>query len=175
MSDQPRYLGAIVVSNTYSTRTSATFMQCRAVSRPVFFAMRKTAVEKGAVMRTKSFLAMLIMTAVSMTFSLNEAGAGFPSPPGLPGLPNPPRFPGSPDVNVRINGYLPAPPGVNVRIDSGRPYYVERERRVYIEEERPVRYYKKRHYKKHHRHDDHDHGRGHGRGHDRGRGHGDRD
>lgn len=98
-------------------------------------------------MRTKSILSMLAMTAVVITFGVNQAGAGFPVPPG---------FPAPPGVNVRINGYLPAPPGVNVRIDAGRPYYVEHERRVYIEEERPARHYKK--YRKHH----HDNGRGNG-------------
>jgi len=82
---------------------------------------------------------MFIIIAVAVTFSLNEAEAGFPVPPGLPGPPN---------VNVRINGYLPAPPGVNVQIDAGRPYYVERDRRVYIEREKPAKHYKKK--KKHH-------------------------
>jgi hypothetical protein len=82
---------------------------------------------------------LLIMTAVAITFGLNEARAGFPAPPGLPGSPN---------VNVRINGYLPAPPGIHVLIDGGRPYYVERDHRVYMERERPARHYKKK--KKHH-------------------------
>jgi hypothetical protein len=99
-------------------------------------------------MRTK-ILSMLIMTAVAITLGPNEARAGFPSPPGLPGLP-------APNVNVSINGFLPAPPGVHVQMDSGRPYYVERERRVYMERERPARHHKK--FKKEHR----DHGRGHG-------------
>ena len=122
-------------------------------------------------MRTKPILALLIMTAVTLTFGLTEVKAGFPAPPGLPGLPAPPGLPGPPNVNVRVNGYLPAPPGVHVLIDSGRPYYVERERRVYIEEDRSSRHYKNKHYKKykkHHRDDDRDDDRGH----DRGRGHG---
>jgi hypothetical protein len=111
-------------------------------------------------MSKKSILTLLIMTAVTLTFGLNEAKAGFPAPPGLPGLPGLP----APNVNVRVNGYLPAPPGVHVLIDSGRPYYVEREQRVYIEREQPVRHYKKhKKHKKHHR----DHDRGHGRGNDR--------
>jgi len=97
---------------------------------------------------------MLIMIAVTITFGLNEAKAGFPAPPGLPA---PPVLPGSPNVNVHINGYLPAPPGVHVQIDGGRPYYVERERRVYIEKEKPARHYKK--HNKHH--DDHGHKYGH--------------
>jgi hypothetical protein len=107
-------------------------------------------------MRTKSILSLLIMTAVVITFGLNEANAGFPAPPGLPGLP-------APNVNVRIDGYLPAPPGVHIQMDSGRPYYVERQRRVYIEEDRSSRHYKNKHYKykkekKHHE----DRGREHG-------------
>jgi len=92
---------------------------------------------------------LLILTAVVTTFGLNEAKAGFPAPPGLPGLP-------APHVNVSVNGYLPAPPGVHVMIDSGRPYYVERDRRVYMERERPAKHYKK--HKKHHKHHDRGHG-----------------
>jgi hypothetical protein len=83
---------------------------------------------------------ILLISAVVITFSINEAGAG------LPRLPMPPP---PPNVDVRVNGYLPAPPGVNVQIDSGRPYYVERERRVYMERERP-----RKHYKKHRKHHD---------------------
>jgi len=97
---------------------------------------------------------VLIMTAVTLVFALNEAKAGFPVPPGLPGLP-------APHVNVNVNGYLPAPPGVHVMVDSGRPYYVESDRRVYMERERPAKHYKK--HKKHKKHHDHGHDRGHGR------------
>ncbi|MDO9069460.1 MAG: hypothetical protein Q7W05_13515 [Deltaproteobacteria bacterium] len=96
-------------------------------------------------MRTKTILTILIMTAVVTTLSLNNAGAGLPAPPGLPGLPG---LPGPPNVNVRIDGYLPAPPGVHVQVDAGRPYYVERDRRVYIEKEKPAKRHKKQ--KKHH-------------------------
>ena len=111
-------------------------------------------------MRKKIVISLLILAAVTISFGLNEANAGFPLLPPLPGLP-------APDVSVHVNGYLPAPPGVHVRIDSGRPYYVERDRRVYIERERP-RYYKKRHYERERRYYEHnDRGRGHGRGHDR--------
>jgi hypothetical protein len=77
---------------------------------------------------------MLAMTAVAITFGFNEAKAGFQAPSG-------------PNVNVHVDGYLPPPPGVNVQIDAGRPYYVEGERRVYIEREKPAKHYKKR---KHH-------------------------
>jgi hypothetical protein len=55
------------------------------------------------------------------------------------------------DVNVNLNGYLPAPPGVHVYVDAGRPYYMERERRVYIERDR------KHHGKHNHGHEYRDH------------------
>jgi hypothetical protein len=109
-------------------------------------------------MRRKSIPTLLIITAVTLTMGLNEAKAGFPAPPGLPGLP-------APNVNVNVNGYLPAPPGVHVMMDSGRPYYVERHRRVYMEEDRSSRHYKNKHYKnrRHYDHEDReDRGREHG-------------
>jgi len=113
----------------------------------------------------KFIISILILTVVTVAFGLNESYAGLP---GLPGLPAPPGLPGAPNVSVNLNGFLPAPPGVHVLVDSGRPYYVESDRRVYIER-RPAKHYKKKHYKKHHKHDDdyddHDHGRGRGRGH----------
>lgn len=115
-------------------------------------------------MRKRSILTALVLSAVVVTFALNEANAGLPAPPGFL---IPPGLPGS-SFNVHVDGYLPAPPGVQVRVDSGRPYYVERERRVYMERE-PARHYKKKHYKKekrHRDHDDHDN-RGHRNGHDR--------
>jgi len=96
-------------------------------------------------MRTMSILSLLLLTAVSLTFGLTDARAGFPSPPGLPA---PPGLPGSPNLNVHVNGYLPAPPGVNVQIDGGRPYYADRDQRVYLERERPYRRYNKE--RKHH-------------------------
>ena len=99
-------------------------------------------------MRTKSILSLLILTAAVLTFTFHDAEA-FPGPPGVPGILIPPGLPGS-SVNVHVNGYLPAPPGVNVQIDAGRPYYVESNRRVYIERERPGRHYKNKHYKNHH-------------------------
>lgn len=98
-------------------------------------------------MSTKSILAVLTMAAVTISFGLTEANAGLPMPPGLPGSPN---------VNVRVNGYLPAPPGVNIQIDAGRPYYVEGERRVYIEKRKPSGHYKKE--KKHHKDNGHKNG-----------------
>ncbi|OGR00846.1 MAG: hypothetical protein A2511_01575 [Deltaproteobacteria bacterium RIFOXYD12_FULL_50_9] len=107
---------------------------------------------------------LLITSAVALIFSLNESQAGFPLPPGVP---PPPRvnlsingiLPPPPSVNLSITGYLPAPPGVHVMIDSGRPYYIERDRRVYIEKRKPAKYSKK---EKHH---DERHNRDHGHGH----------
>jgi hypothetical protein len=64
------------------------------------------------------------------------------------------------DVNVSINGYLPAPPGVHVYVDSGRPYYIERERRVYIEKDPGYR--RHRHDRGRHRGWEKGHGHGHG-------------
>lgn len=107
----------------------------------------------------KLILTLLIMTTVTFALGHNEARAGLPAPPGLPRLPGLP----APNVNVNVDGFVPAPPGVNVMIDSGRPYYVERGRRVYMEREKPDKHYKK--YKKHHRdHEDNWHGHKHGRG-----------
>ena len=96
-------------------------------------------------MRTKSILSVLILTAVAMTCSNKEAKAAFSAEIGTP------------NVNFRISDYQPAPPNVYVYNDGGRPYYVERDRRVYMEKRHHKKHYKK--YKKHHE----DHGR---RGHD---------
>ncbi|HBG05290.1 MAG: hypothetical protein A2075_20755 [Geobacteraceae bacterium GWC2_58_44] len=68
-------------------------------------------------------------------------------------------FAGPVDVNIRIDGYLPAPPGVRILLDAGRPYYVEDNRRVYVEK-------KPKHDNGRHRgHDKQDQGRkkGHGK------------
>ena len=78
-------------------------------------------------MLTKSIFTMLALSAVALTFGLTEASA---------------------DVNVQISGYQPAPPGVIVLVDSGRPYYVEGEHRVYMEKRKPAKHHKK--YKKQH-------------------------
>ncbi|MHC1698031.1 MAG: hypothetical protein AB9919_08265 [Geobacteraceae bacterium] len=90
-------------------------------------------------MRTKTILAVLIMTAVVSTFGFKEATAGLP---GLPGLPAPPGLPGSPKVSVNIDAYLPAPPGVSIHISAGRPYYVEHGQRVYLKEKKHGKHYK---------------------------------
>jgi hypothetical protein len=102
-------------------------------------------------MRKKFILSMLIITALAITFGFKEAKAGFPAPPRLPappGLPAPAGLPGFPNVNVSVSGYLPAPPGVYIQIDAGRPYYVERGRRIYLKKAGHARYHGKHgHYK----------------------------
>ena len=103
----------------------------------------------------KSILTALVLSAVVVTFAINDANAevpGFLIPPGIPGS----------SFNGHVDGYLPAPPGVHVLVDSGRPYYVERDRRVYIERE-PVRHDNRRRYKKEKKHHD---DRGRDNGHD---------
>jgi hypothetical protein len=96
--------------------------------------------------------------AIVATFGATQSQAGFPAPP-MPGI-NMPLLP--PGVNVQVNGYLPAPPGVRIYSSDDRPYYVRSDRRVYLERDR-------RHYKKNHGHRDRgyrDRGEGHGkRGH----------
>ena len=99
-------------------------------------------------MRTRSVLSVLVLTAAVLTFAFNDAEAGFPAPPGIF---IPPGLPGS-SVNVNVTGYIPAPPGVNIQVDAGRPYYVESHRRVYMERE-PKHY--KKHHKKHRKHKRH--------------------
>ncbi len=87
-------------------------------------------------MRKKMILPLLILTAVAMTFGTNEAGAAFSAEIAVPNL------------NLRISDYQPAPPNVIVLSDGGRPYYVERDRRVYMEKKHRGKHYKKE--KKHH-------------------------
>jgi hypothetical protein len=106
-------------------------------------------------MHTKSVLSMLIISALALTFGIEEAKAGFPAPPGLPAppaLPAPPRLPGAPNVNINISGYLPAPPGVHIQIDAGRPYYVQKGRRVYLKKTGHARHHGKHGHSKHKRH-----------------------
>ena len=89
-------------------------------------------------MRTKLILPMLLMTAVTFTFGVHEATAAISAQISTP------------NVSISINDYMPAPAGVYVLYDAGRPYYVEREQRVYMVE-RPKH---KKHHKKHgHKHD----------------------
>lgn len=94
-------------------------------------------------MRTKSILSMLAMTAVVMTFGINEAGAAVSVQVGTPNL------------SFSINDYQPAPPNVYVLNDGGRPYYMERDRRVYMEKK-----HHGKHKKKHNRGNGHDDGHG---------------
>ena len=89
-------------------------------------------------MRTRFMLFLLLMIAATFVFGPNEAQAIISAQIS------------SPNVSVSINGYLPAPAGVIVLLDSGRPYYVERGQRIYIKE-KPAKQ------KKHH-----DNGRKHG-------------
>ncbi len=97
-------------------------------------------------MNAKSVLSLLAMAVFSITFGLNEANAAFSAEIA------------SPNVNFRISDYQPAPPNVYIQNDRGRPYYVERDRRVYMEKKKPGKHYKKE--KKHHedngRRNDHD-------------------
>lgn len=90
-------------------------------------------------MRTKFILSLLLVAAATITFGPHEAKAIISAQISTPG------------VSVSINGYLPAPPGVFILYDAGRPYYVEREQRIYMKE-KPAKQ------KKHHK----DNGRKHG-------------
>ena len=114
-----------------------------------------------------SFGALLILAALVVTFGVTPAQAGFPAPP-MPGI-NMPLAP--PGVNVQVNGYLPAPPGIRVYSTDDRPYYVRDDRRVYLERDRKHddKFYKK-HKKKHSDNGYRDHGEGHDKGEGRGNG-----
>ena len=101
-------------------------------------------------MRIKLLVPTLLITAFSLSFGTGSAQAA--------------------NVAVQINGYLPAPPGVYVQVDAGRPYYVQNERRVYMERE--PRHHKKRHYKKHHEDNGNHYGQDRHEGRDRHEGHG---
>lgn len=93
-------------------------------------------------MHTKDKFLLLIMAAAVITFAPTEARAIISAQISTP------------NVSVSINGYLPAPPGVFIQLDAGRPYYIEREQRIYIQE-KPAKHDKE---EKHH----HDNGRKHG-------------
>ena len=87
-------------------------------------------------MRKKLILSGLLVTSVAMTFGMTEANAAFSAEIAVP------------NVNFRISDYQPAPPNVHVHNDGGRPYYVERDRRVYMEKRKHGKHHKKE--KKHH-------------------------
>jgi hypothetical protein len=103
-------------------------------------------------MRKKFIYSILTLTALSIFFGLNEANAAVSLQVG------------SPNLSFSISDYQPAPPNVYVQSDRGRPYYVERNRRVYMEKKHHGKHYKeKKHHKdnghknghnKHDRHDD---------------------
>lgn len=97
-------------------------------------------------MRAKSILSMLALTAVTMTFGINDAGAGVSVQVGTPNL------------SFSISDYQPAPPNVYVLNDGGRPYYMERDRRVYMEKKHRGKHSKKE--KKHDKNRGHDDGHG---------------
>lgn len=97
-------------------------------------------------MRTKSILSLVALTAVLTTFGAHDAMSAVSLQVGTPNL------------NFSISDFQPAPPNVYVHQNSGRPYYVERDRRVYMERRRPGKHYK---YDKHHE------GRGRGEGHNK--------
>lgn len=94
-------------------------------------------------MRNKKFIiSMLIISATATTFAAHKAEAIISAQISVP------------NVSVSINGYVPAPVGVYILHDSGRPYYVERDRRIYLKE-RPAKHH---HKKKHHKDRGHKHG-----------------
>ena len=65
------------------------------------------------------------------------------------------------DVNVQIDGYLPAPPGVHILLDAGRPYYIEDNQRVYVEKKR--KHNKGKHRGENKEHEDQGRKNGHGK------------
>ncbi|GFO60202.1 hypothetical protein GMST_25270 [Geomonas silvestris] len=67
-------------------------------------------------------------------------------------------------VSVNINGYLPAPAGVQVVYVGGRPCYREGGRIVYLERDRGHHHKEKGHGPKHHgKHEGEGHGKHHGK------------
>jgi hypothetical protein len=92
-------------------------------------------------MRRKLILSMLLLTAATTTIGSNEAGATSVQV-------------AAPGFNFSLNDYQPPPPNVYVYENAGRPYYVERDRRVYMQK----KHHGHKKYKKHHR----DNGRNHG-------------
>lgn len=101
-------------------------------------------------MRTKIIISILTLTAVSIFFGLNEANAAVSVQVGTP------------NVSFSISDYQPAPPNVYVQSDRGRPYYMERDRRVYMEKRKHGKHYKEeKHHEDHGRDDGHDRGNRH--------------
>lgn len=83
-------------------------------------------------MHTKFILPLLLMTAAAITSVPNETRAAVSVQVSAP------------TVSVSIDAYLPAPPGVYIQFDAGRPYYVEKERRIYLKE-KPAKHDKNHH------------------------------
>jgi hypothetical protein len=96
-------------------------------------------------MRTKYLCSMLVIPAVILTLGGNEVQAAVSVQVGTPNL------------NFNFSDYNPPPPNVRVHDNGGRPYYMERDRRVYMEKRKKGKQYKNE--KKHHE----DRGRGNGR------------
>ncbi len=97
-------------------------------------------------MQIKSILSVLILSAVISTFCVNGAIAGVSLQVGTPNL------------SFSLSDFQPAPPNVHVHQNNGRPYYVERDRRVYMKKRKPGKHYK---------HDKHHENNGRGKGHDK--------
>ncbi len=109
----------------------------------------------------KSLLLATLTLAAAVVFSGVTAHAGLPLPPAPPALP-------APSVSVRVEGFLPPPPGVHIYYEDERPYYVKGGRRAYLERDPHYRGrgHKNGHHKrKHEREHEHEHGNGHGHGH----------
>lgn len=106
-------------------------------------------------MRTQLLASLLVLSAASLVFGLSESNAAFSAQVGTP------------NASFSISDYQPAPANVYVHNDAGRPYYVERDRRVYMEKKHHGKKYKKeKHHENHGRgngHDKHDKHGGHGR------------
>jgi hypothetical protein len=97
-------------------------------------------------MRTQSIYTLLTLAAITLTFGSNDASGAVSLQVGTPNL------------SFSINDYQPAPPNVYIHNDQGRPYYVERDRRVYMEKKKSHNHKKEQ---KHH--DNNGHRDGHNR------------
>jgi len=95
-------------------------------------------------MRNRQIFFVILLATATMTFSSNEAGAEVSVQVATPGL------------SFSLSDFQPPPPNVYVHQNNGRPYYVERDRRVYMKKKHHGKHYKK---EKHHHEDN---GRGHG-------------
>lgn len=95
-------------------------------------------------MRNKTILSLLLLTALSLTVTCNDARSAVSVQVGTPNL------------NLSFSDYQPPPPNVYVQSDRGRPYYMERDRRVYMEKKQHGKKYKKE--KKHHENRGHENG-----------------